>query len=198
MSEVLHYECSGLDSSTAAILGSIERHGCGELRRRRWLLPRVHAATLCSLDDYMKDIVVHNGNIRIEMNGKASPNEIKALFASIGWSEESHLSDDQVDMAFNNAYCNFMARDNDEGRLIGVVRASYDGIYVMLWNLVVRPEYQNRGIGLHLLTLILDEMRERGHKSIAGLALNAMAGKYAQVGLLPAHHLTVVTTDAKL
>lgn len=135
--------------------------------------------------------------IEITMNGRSEIHEISELFASVHWLEEAALADEQLDLAFNHAYCNFLARDKD-GKLVGMIRSSYDGMYAVMWNLVVHPDYQRKGVGVTLLTKMIDEMKQRGHTSIVGLAMNHMVPHYEKIGLLAVPNLQVVSTNPKL
>lgn len=134
--------------------------------------------------------------IKIYKDSKVEPQEVKRLFASVNWEEESKLEDSAIDAAFNYAYCSFVARK--EGDLVGVIRATFDGVYVMLWNLVVHPQFQDQGLGTELLQLIMDEMEKRGHRWIIGLAVNERVDYYSTRNLQPVKHLTVVSTYSQL
>lgn len=135
--------------------------------------------------------------LHILKNSKVEPWEIKELFASVGWEDEASLSESTLDTAFNLAYCNFVAR-NANGKLIGVIRASFDGMYVVLWNLVIHPTYEGKGLGSELFKKMVVEMRERGHDWIVGLALKEREDFYAKHGLLPVRNLTVISTYHRL
>ena len=77
----------------------------------------------------------------------------------VGWpnppSKATHLE------ILNNSYCSFVAIDIDRDRVIGFINAISDGVltaYIPL--LEVLPEYQGRGIGKELVSLILEELKD--------------------------------------
>lgn len=135
--------------------------------------------------------------IEITMNGHARPDEISSLFTATGWLEEAQLPEEQLDQAFNHAYCNLFARDA-QGGLIGMIRSSYDGMYVMMWNLVVHPDHRGEGLGFTLLRGMMGEMKERGHTSVVGLAVSHMVEHYEKIGLQHLPQLQVVSTNPTL
>lgn len=136
-------------------------------------------------------------NISILQDSKVEPWEIREVFAAVNWKDEAELDESALDMAFNSAYCNFVAR-NEQNKVVGAIRASFDGMYVVLWNLVVHPDFQGIGLGSDLFQLMVSEMNGRGHSWIVGLALNERVDYYAERGLLPLRHLTVMSTYLSL
>lgn len=59
----------------------------------------------------------------------------------------------------NKQFC-FSALDGD--RLVGVVLCGSDGRSGRFYHLVVDPEYRRRGIGHHLVSLSIEQLREEG------------------------------------
>lgn len=134
---------------------------------------------------------------QVVRGGYISADDVRQLFGAVGWTDEASLDDQSLKTAFHESYFTISARD-DDGNLIGVIRASFDGMYLLLWNLVVDPKWQSTGIGSELLRMALQEAHLRGHKWVVGLALNEYVAYYGKRGLLPVDHLTVVTTYPNL
>lgn len=77
--------------------------------------------------------------------------QLKELFLSVEWSS-GHFPDKLV-IAMQNSPTVFSAWDGD--KLIGLINALDDGIMTAyIHYLLVNPEYQKKGIGKHLLSLI--------------------------------------------
>ena len=98
-----------------------------------------------------------------------------SLRSSVGWN---NFAEEQVSTSVNNAILNITAIEKDEavamGRLIG------DGIYYLIIDVVVRPEYQGQGIGSTIVDMLLAYVEE--HTPTGGRAsvqLIAEKGKEA-------------------
>ena len=69
---------------------------------------------------------------------------------SVGWR---NFSDEQVSHSLNNNVYDITVVENDEtiamGRLIG------DGLYYLLVDIVVNPEFQGKGIGSKIIDMLL-------------------------------------------
>lgn len=55
----------------------------------------------------------------------------------------------------------------EEDRVVGMVRGTYDGSRAVIYLASVHPDYQRRGIGRALVTEIAHRFKERGAGSIA-------------------------------
>lgn len=76
--------------------------------------------------------------------------EYIALRKSVGWN---NFAEEQVSKSIGNSIYNIVAEDNGQpiamGRLIG------DGIYYLIVDIVVKPEYQGKGIGSRIVDELL-------------------------------------------
>ena len=74
-----------------------------------------------------------------------------SLRSSVGWN---NFAEQQVATSINNAILNLTVVQDDKaiamGRLIG------DGIYYLIVDVVVRPEYQGQGIGSTIIDMFLE------------------------------------------
>lgn len=77
--------------------------------------------------------------------------EYVSLRSSVGWNI---FSKEQTQKCIDNSLYTITAKNNNQivamGRLIG------DGMYYILVDIIVRPEYQNRGIGSKIVDIIID------------------------------------------
>ena len=99
--------------------------------------------------------------------------EYVSLRSSVGWN---NFDEGQVSNSISNSLYNITVVDNDRtiamGRLIG------DGIYFMIVDIVVNPEFQGRGIGSKIVDMLLkyvDDMTPIGGRS--SIQLIAEPGK---------------------
>ena len=91
--------------------------------------------------------------ITYEANSEVTTKEIIDVFLSVGWNKNP---DDILD-AFKNSYY-ITARE--EGKLIGFARAITDGYYYLnIYDVVVRPECQKRGIGKAMMDQLTTHFR---------------------------------------
>lgn len=78
-----------------------------------------------------------------------------SLRTSVGWN---NIVEEQVATSINNAILNLTVVQKDKtiamGRLIG------DGIYYLIVDVVVRPEYQGQGIGSTIIDMLLSYVEE--------------------------------------
>lgn len=98
-----------------------------------------------------------------------------SLRASVGWAP---LSREQAQHALQADLHHVAAVEN--GRVVGMGRLVGDGLYHILADLVVRPEYQGRGIGRDLVRRLVAYVQERTPPGgRASLQLIAEPGKEA-------------------
>lgn len=99
--------------------------------------------------------------------------EYISLRSSVGWN---NFAKEQVSKSINNSIYSVTVVENGEtiamGRLLG------DGIYFMIVDIVVNPEFQGRGIGSKIVDMLLkyvDDMTPIGGRS--SIQLIAEPGK---------------------
>lgn len=91
---------------------------------------------------------------RIEQYGPYNETEILSLYASVGWRAYTQQPE-LLRKGFENSLLTLAAYDGE--RLLGIVRTVGDGYTVVfVQDLLVRPEFQRRGIGSALLRAVLD------------------------------------------
>src|SRR3989338_3244198 len=103
---------------------------------------------------------------------------------------------DSIQRVFHNSYRPIIARDaNDE--VVGAIRASFDGVYAMIWDLQVsRVTNQNHHkLKGDLLSAMVNELKTKGHNFIAAIVPGEEVSFYQAFGLLYGYNLTVTTID---
>ena len=116
--------------------------------------------------------------LEFEAGGAVAPDELIALRRSAGWAEVA-VTDYDVREALERTW-NVTVRDAS-GRLVALARLLDDGVfYATLWDMLVLPEYRRRGLGSHMLSLVIERCRGRQIVSLvataAGRALYERAG----------------------
>lgn len=84
--------------------------------------------------------------------------EVKSIYKKESWN--AYLKDDEkLIRAFSNSL--YILGAFDEDKLIGFIRCVGDGEHVlMIQDLIVSPEYQQKGIGTYLFRTIMDKYKD--------------------------------------
>ncbi len=98
-----------------------------------------------------------------------------SLFETTGWNEKYQLTPDELTQAVSNSQFTVTAYDGN--RLVGFGRLVSDGIlHAMIYEMIVRPDYQRKGIGAEILKMLIDKCKE---KNIRDIQLFCAKGKRA-------------------
>ena len=93
---------------------------------------------------------VENPNITLE--------EVLPLYEAVGWTNYT-TKPEMLKAAFENSL-HVLAAFNEEGILVGVLRAVGDGASILfIQDILVTPEYQHQGIGTELLQQTLEKYK---------------------------------------
>lgn len=104
-----------------------------------------------------------------------------SLRSSVGWN---NFAKEQVSKSISNSLYNITVVDNNKtiamGRVIG------DGIYYLIVDIVVRPEFQGKGIGNKIMDMLLTYVDNRtpigGRASVQLIAEQGKEGFYIKKG----------------
>jgi predicted N-acetyltransferase YhbS/predicted enzyme related to lactoylglutathione lyase len=103
----------------------------------------------------------------------------RSLFESVGWA----YNEAPTRKSLANSLMGVVAVDTRDGQTVGMVRATGDGKFYMLWDVVVRPSHQGQKIGQAMVERVLKELRARGAPQGAFIGLfTARPGFYEKVG----------------
>ena len=90
---------------------------------------------------------------------RPSPEAYLALFETTGWNDEYHVSAEELRRA--NATSQFMVSAYDGERLVGYGRLLSDGVlHAMIYEMIVHPEHQGKGLGSQILQQLIQWCRE--------------------------------------
>lgn len=95
-----------------------------------------------------------NKNFEILTNKDIEPDEFAKLMASVGWGQEEDYDSQKIVNSITSYP--FVAHvRNEENELIGYVSSFSDGAFsTFIGELVVKPEYQKKGLGRELLNAV--------------------------------------------
>jgi GNAT superfamily N-acetyltransferase len=83
------------------------------------------------------------------------------LFGTTGWNEEYHANAEDLARALRNSWIAISAYDGD--RLVGFGRVVSDQVlHAMIYDMIVHPEYQGKGIGRMILDALVSRCRQHG------------------------------------
>lgn len=103
--------------------------------------------------------------------------DLKELFLSVGWSSGQYP--EKLKIAMHNSDTVYTAWDGV--KLIGLINAMSDGIMNAYFQyLLVSPEYQGKGIGRKLVSLMLDHYK--AYLRMTLIAYDTAAGFYQRCG----------------
>ena len=96
--------------------------------------------------------------IRYVENPVVTLEEVLPLYEEVGWTNYTQ-NPTMLKEAYRNSL-HILAALNEEGRLIGVLRAVGDGASILfIQDILVYPAYQHQGIGTKLLQLTLEKYK---------------------------------------
>ena len=103
--------------------------------------------------------------------------QLQSLFLSVEWSSGNYP--DKLVVAMKNAHSVYSAWNGD--KLVGLINCLSDGIMTAYFHyLLVRPEYQDKGIGKKLVELMLLEYQDYARKVL--VAYDSEIGFYKKCG----------------
>ncbi|WP_455040942.1 GNAT family N-acetyltransferase [Granulicatella adiacens] len=96
--------------------------------------------------------------IRYVENPNVTFEEILSLYEAVGWTNYTQ-NPEMLKVAYKNSLP-ILAALNEEGKLVGVLRAVGDGASILfIQDILVTPEYQHQGIGTKLLQMTLEKYK---------------------------------------
>jgi ribosomal protein S18 acetylase RimI-like enzyme len=101
--------------------------------------------------------------------------EYFSLFITTGWNKNYKASPDDLERANQNSW--LVVSAYDENKLVGFGRVVTDFVlHAMIYDMIVLPEYQGRGIGTMIIETLVDRCKEQG---IRDVQLFCAKGKWA-------------------
>ncbi len=106
------------------------------------------------------------------------------LFLSTGWNAEYALTPQELSGAVSRSW--YVVSAYEDGRLVGFGRVVSDEIlHAMVYDLIVDPDFRERGIGSQVLERLVTKCREANIRDIQLFSARGKAGFYEKRGFVP-------------
>lgn len=103
------------------------------------------------------------------------------LFETTGWNKVYQASAHELAEALRQSWCTVAAYDAN--RLVGFGRVLSDGIlYAMVYDLIVLPSHQTRGIGSEILARLVQKCTLAGIRDVQLFSAAGKSGFYEKRG----------------
>jgi len=120
--------------------------------------------------------------VAFEVGASPAPAEVNAAYAWVEWPPREDWRLEAIARS-----CTWITAREANGSLVGIARLLDDGgIHASLWDVIVRPDRQGRGIGTRLLELALERCSDRS--LLALVSTPAAADFFRHRGFVPESH----------
>jgi GNAT superfamily N-acetyltransferase len=121
-------------------------------------------------------------DVRIEADARLDPDEVNAAYAWVEWPQREPWRLEAI-----GRRCTWLAARDAEGSLVGIARLHDDGgLHASLWDVIVRPDRQRRGIGKALVGAALARCEDR--RLVALVSTPAAVPFFAAMGFMDESH----------
>ena len=101
------------------------------------------------------------------------PEDYFKLFENTGWFRDRKPDKEELILTLSKSY--FFVQAYEGNKLVGSGRVVSDGIlHAMIYDMIIDPEYQNKGIGSKILEMIVNKCNEN---NIGDIQLFCAKGK---------------------
>ena len=111
------------------------------------------------------------------------PRAYLELFETTGWNAWYGAGEAELLKAVERSTYVICAYDKD--LLVGIGRALSDGLHAIIYDLIVHPEAQGRGIGQEVLQRIVSRCRQDGVRDIQLFSAKGTEAFYSRCGFSP-------------
>ncbi len=121
--------------------------------------------------------------IRIETE-PPDPREYQDLFETTGWNAEYRVTADELERANGSSW--YVVSAYDGRRLVAFGRIVSDGVlHAMVYDMIVRPEYQHAGLGSQVLSMLVARCREAAIRDVQLFCAEGKKAFYLRHGFEP-------------
>ncbi len=105
------------------------------------------------------------------------------LFETTGWNQAYQVNMQQISQALSNSWCVISAYDQTQ--LVAVGRIVSDGVlYAMIYDMIVKPSYQGKGIGSAILHKLIAKCTAAGIRDIQLFSAKGKSSFYQKHGFI--------------
>ena len=116
--------------------------------------------------------------------GPGDPAQYAALFETTGWNDMYRRSPAELEAALAASW--YVVSAHDRSELVGSARLVSDGVlYAVVFDMIVAPTHQRRGIGSRMLRHLLERCEEAGIRDVLLFAARDTADFYGRFGFVP-------------
>ena len=121
-------------------------------------------------------------SVRVETGARLTPEEINAAYAWVEWPQREPWRLEAI-----GSTCTWLAARDPDGSLVGIARLLDDGgLHATLWDVIVEPDHQRRGIGTALVRAALARCEDR--RLVALVSTPAAVPFFAAMGFIDESH----------
>ncbi len=114
-------------------------------------------------------------------NDLPSASAYAELFETTGWNNEYRASSEELDAALRQSWYTVSAYESDH--LVGFGRIVSDGVlYAMVYDLIVVPSHQSKGIGSKILSKLIQKCKVAGIREVQLFSAKGKTGFYGRRG----------------
>nr|ATJ02951.1 hypothetical protein [Porphyridium purpureum] len=132
------------------------------------------------------DINYEKGHLYIYSSNKSNFNldELESLCESVGWIKRPPK---RVELALENSFLTIVIfyKELEKNQMIGFGRATSDHTFhATIWDLVISPKFQGKGLGKLLMGHMIEELRKLNISTIALFADSNVVEFYGRLGFI--------------
>jgi GNAT superfamily N-acetyltransferase len=95
--------------------------------------------------------------VSYQSDATLAPDEVNGLYATVAWPQRETWRLEAIARS-----CTWFAARGPDGALVGAARLLDDGgLHASLWDVIVDPTWQRRGIATRLVRMALERCRDR-------------------------------------
>lgn len=133
----------------------------------------------------LRQVANQNGQIFFSTDRDIDLYELEELCDSVGWSRRP-IRKVRIAIQYSFVVISMWEQRGSFRRLIGFARATSDHAFnATLWDVVVHPEFQSKGLGKALMQEIIKELRRADISNISLFADAHVVDFYRQIGFNP-------------
>ena len=111
------------------------------------------------------------------------PAKYAKLFESTGWNDMYRCSREELEVSLRRSWYVLTAYQEDE--LVGAGRLVSDGVlYAVVFDMIVAPHWQKRGVGSEILRRLLDRCETAGIRDVLLFSAKGTEGFYRRNGFI--------------
>jgi|ERR1035438_4800859 GNAT superfamily N-acetyltransferase len=129
-----------------------------------------------------RSILFRSGNVDF-CNNSPDPEKYYSLFLTTGWNVEYCFTKEEIEYSIRHTWYTISAYSGND--LIGTGSILSDGIHhALIVNMIVHPDFQNKGIGTAILDLLIEKCKSCRIRDIQLFAADTKCRFYKNSGFV--------------